>query len=393
MRIQVCVYLAVLLMGSSLHAGSSALTPQLEQLRSEGFDALYNMRYEEAKAKFLQMTKLDAGHPAGYIYTAGSIWLNYLFKLRRLQTSLYNRNDAFFTKTVRELDPVVDKEFQDTMAQGIQLCESRIKSNKNDIHALYYLGVAKGAYAGYETTVRRSFFSSLRNGAVAVDLHRSVLKKDPHFIDANLSIGLYDYVVGSLPLAVKVLVFLGGVRGSKKDGLLKLEKVVKEGQYARDEAAVILILLYDREKRLEDSLKLLQTLSAKYPGNSVFRLETGRTLARLHRSQESLQHFEILLQDQSAMNYIPDLIHYQYAAALFESKAWDRAYFHFVSAASHPKAPESLVTMARLDVGRCLDAMGKHQLAQAEYQFVLRRPEAFDAHDLAKTYMKRPFTP
>ncbi|HEY4490538.1 MAG TPA: hypothetical protein VI958_01010, partial [Acidobacteriota bacterium] len=223
----------ILLLASSAMASATALTPELESIRAEGFEALYNMNYEMAKTKFESMTKVDPQHPAGYIYTASTVWLNYLFKLRRLQTSLYNRNDAFFTKKTKELDPAVDKEFTEIMSKGMRLCEEKLKKDKNDIHAMYYLGIAKGAYAGYETTVRRSFFSSLKNGSAAVDLHRNVLKRDPGFIDAYVSLGMYDYVTGSLPLAVKILAFLGGVRGSKKDGIAKLEKVVREGHYAR----------------------------------------------------------------------------------------------------------------------------------------------------------------
>ncbi|HJZ12705.1 MAG TPA: tetratricopeptide repeat protein, partial [Acidobacteriota bacterium] len=320
-------------------------------------------------------------------------WLNYLFKLRRLQTSLYNRNDAFFTKKTKELDPAVDKEFTEIMSKGMRLCEEKLKKDKNDIHAMYYLGIAKGAYAGYETTVRRSFFSSLKNGSAAVDLHRNVLKRDPGFIDAYVSLGMYDYVTGSLPLAVKILAFLGGVRGSKKDGIAKLEKVVREGHYARVEAQVLLVLLYDREKRLGDSLNLLKELSVKFPRNSVFQLEKGRTLAQLRKTQESLSVFEGLLQDTAAMKYMPDLIHYQYAMALADSKQWQKAYYHFVVAASQRQAPESLVTMARLEAGKCLDAAGNHDLAKAEYQIVLRRDEAFDSHDKARQYIKKPFAP
>ena len=43
-----------------------------------------------------QSFKLQPDHPAGYIYMGNAIWLNYLADLRRLQTNVYNKNDAFF---------------------------------------------------------------------------------------------------------------------------------------------------------------------------------------------------------------------------------------------------------------------------------------------------------
>jgi hypothetical protein len=69
-----------------------------------------------------------------------------------------------------------------------------------------------------EEAVERRHFAALRDGSDAVDHHRAVLKLDPKYIDAQVTIGLYEYAVGSLPLPVKLLAGLTGFRGSKKKG-------------------------------------------------------------------------------------------------------------------------------------------------------------------------------
>ena len=61
-----------------------------------------------------------------------------------------------------------------------------------------------------------------------------VLKLAPDFHDAELTIGLMNYVIGSFPLPTKMLAATMGVRGSKKRGLETLERVAKEGKWARD---------------------------------------------------------------------------------------------------------------------------------------------------------------
>jgi len=381
------------LLASIVSAEPELFSPELKSRRMAGFEALYNMEYEPAAKHFQEMIAMDPAHPAGYIYLASSVWLKHLAFLRRLQTQLYNRNDSFFVKANDTVDPAVDRQFQDLIEKGMQLAETRLKKDKNDIAALYFLGVAKGALAGYESTVKRSFFSSLRNGSKAVELHRAVLKRDPNFIDAYLSVGMYDYVVGSLPFAVKILAFIGGHHGSKKDGLAKLERVYKEGTLARVEAGVILVLLYDREKRLEDSVKIQRELSARYSRNPIFRSEMARTLARLGRYSESVKLYEALLADPVALDYMPDLINYQYAETLFDLNLWAKAYHHYVVSAGFPKAPESLITMAHLEAGKCLDAMVKRELALKEYQFVLNRAQAFRSREEAQKYLKEPFQP
>ena len=83
-----------------------------------------------------------------------------------------------------------------------------------------------------------------------------MLKLAPDFHDAELTIGLMNYVIGSLPLPAKMLAATMGVRGAKKRGLEALECVAKEGKWARDIARMLLIDLYKREKRFDDAAKL-----------------------------------------------------------------------------------------------------------------------------------------
>ena len=172
-----------------------------------------------------------------------------------------------------------------------------------------------------------------------------------------------------------------------------LERVMKEGNYAKEEAAALLVLLYGREKRLEDSRKILEQLSGKYPGNKFFRLELASVLTELKQYPESFQVFGAMLRDPDAMDYMADMIHYKYAEALFDSGSYEPAYDHFVEAGRSPKAPTGLITMTHLESGKCLDALGKRDQAIAEYKLVLRERETLDSHDRAKKYLKKPFQP
>ena len=393
MRMAIALSAFLLLLPYTAVAAPRVLPPELDELRTEGYEFLMNMNYAEARKKFEQMIETDPKHPAGYVYLSHAIWQNHLAALRRLQTRMYNKTDAFFRETKEEVDPKVDKEFQKCIRQGMSLADQMLKSDENDVTALYYMGMAKNTVAGYDATVKRSFFSALRNASKGTGMHRKILKMDASFLDAQLSVGLYNYVIGSLPVVVKILVFFGGVKGSKKEGLKMLEAVAENGNYSRDEAAVLLVMLYSREKRKEESLKLIGRLTEKYPHNSLFRLEKATLLGELGEDEESLKVFEDLLHDPSAYEYMPDLIHYQYAEALFDAKLWEKAHHHYLESSQSSKAPDGLVTMAHLGSGKSLDAMGRRDAAKVEYQHVLKRKEAMDSHDMASKYLKKPFQP
>jgi tetratricopeptide (TPR) repeat protein len=356
------------------------------------FRLLYQMEYPAAKEQFRVMIGKDTKHPAGYVYLASAVWLEHLSKLRRIQTQVYNRGNAFFRQRESSIDPVVEKLFYSTVEKGMVRAKMRLKTNQNDLAGLYYLGTAHGAIAGYESTVKRAFFSSLQHGTEAVKAHKRLIERYPNFADAYVSIGMYNYVVGKLPRAVKLLMMLGGVRGSRTEGLKQLENAAVNGSLARDEAAAILVLLYDREKKHESALKLLQKLAAKYPGNPVFRFESATMLGKLGQFQESIEIYESLLKEEHARNLLLDFIHFEYAETLFVSGSWQKAYEHYLTARRVKNdSPIGLITMSHLRSGQCLNAMGKHQEAAIEYAYVLKQPDVKGSRDLAKQYLKRPY--
>lgn len=385
------VLLMTLLYISNVAAGAGILSPEMDQLRKDGFNALFNMDYPSARKSFEDMKAIDPQHPAGYIYLANAIWLGHMATLRRLQSQVFNRDNSFFSETDDPTDPDVDKEFNKAITRGISMAQNRLQANKNDTVGLYYLGMGRTLIAGYEGTIKRSFFSALRNASKGVGLHKTLLALDPHCVDANLSIGTFDYVVGSLPLAVKILIFFGGVHGSKSDGLRRLELVARDGNYARDEAAVILMVLYEREKKVEKSLELIQEKTKQYPRNYFFQLQLGSDLVELGRYKESFAVYDRMLNDPGAMNYMSDLIHYQYGDALLQLRAWKRAREHYLAAIESTHATEGLVTMARLGSARCLDALGERTEAIVEYNQVLKRKNIFDSHKSAEAQLKNPY--
>src|SRR5262245_26454781 len=181
-----CLLFFICIFPALVHAETGPLSPQMNEIREQGFNALFNMNYTASKVKFEEMIALEPRQPAGYIYLANAIWLNYLASLRRLQSNVYNRSNAFYkdSKDV-EVDPAVDSSFHENIDKGILHAEAELAANNKNVAALYYLGLAKNISAGYEATVKRSFFSALKNGSKGVELHKEVLKQDPAFIDAG----------------------------------------------------------------------------------------------------------------------------------------------------------------------------------------------------------------
>src|SRR6266536_5957956 len=149
---------------------------------------------------------------AGPQLLAARLWIKTLYESRRLQSSLYS-SESFYSSGDDKVDPKIISEFRNLTREAKRLAEVRLKQNLKDIEALDWLAVISGLKASFEEAVERRHFAALRDGDDAVDRHREVLKLNPEFIDAGLTVGLYEYVVGSLPLPVKVIAGITGFRG------------------------------------------------------------------------------------------------------------------------------------------------------------------------------------
>ena len=380
---------------------------RFEELRRSGLDALYNIDYDKAQRDFKEIVQLYPNHPGGYQLLAARLWIKTLYESRRLQVSLYS-SESFYTNGDDKVDPKIVTEFRNLTREAKRLAEAKLKQEPKNVEALDFLANTEGLKASFEEAVERRHFAALRDGNDAVDHHREVLKLDPKYVDAQITIGLYEYVVGSLPLPVKILAGATGYRGSKKRGLAMLEQVAREGHWAQDDAKTVLVLLYTREKRFADVLKLTRELSAKYPRNYLLRLETADALVSLagvkrkekdvagavQAEKEAFATFDELLRDRSVRDTAAralDLIHFKYGEVLLMAGYNDRAAKEFLAATKVERAEPGLITMAHLYAARSFDVAGRREEALTQYKEVLARPNVYDAHEEAKRGLRQAY--
>src|SRR5688500_1765208 len=187
-----------------------------------------------------------------------------------------------------------------------------------------------------------------------------------------------------------------------------LEQVAQEGTWAQDDAKSVLIVLYTREKRFAEKVKLTRELSEKYPRNYLLLLETADALVSLaaqkrkendvtgaaQAEKEAFATFDEILRDRNvreAASRALDLIHFKYGEALLTAGYHERAAKEFLATTKVDRAETGLVTMAHLYAARAYDAGGKRDEALAQYKTVLARPNVYDAHDAAKRGLQKAY--
>lgn len=384
-----------------------ATTPRLDDLQAQGSEALFNLDYDVAQQKFKEMVRLYPDDPTGPQMQATTLWLETLNQARRLQAAIYS-TQSFYTGPEDKPDPRVVQNFRDLTRQATELARTRLRRNPRDPESLYAIGATESLRAAFAATVERRFMAALSSGSRGVETQRDVLKLDPSFHDAELTIGMYDYIVGTLPLPVRLLASIAGAHGSKKRGIQTLERVAKEGQWTHDDAKVLLIAIYKKEKRFPEALALSRELQEKYPRNYLFRLETAdslvsqavferqasRTGEAAALETEALNAFETMLHEHPAIGAAPralDLVHFRYGEALLLMGRAEPAAREFLAATTVKGAEAGVVSRAHLRAAQSFDLAGKRSEALAEYRVVLSRPNVYDSYDQARRGQREPY--
>jgi tetratricopeptide (TPR) repeat protein len=405
--LSVCSFASALAQPGDNKRETAVVSPRLEELQRKGSEALFNLEYDTARQKFKEMSRLYPYDPLGPHMLATTLWLEMLNQARRLQAAIYS-TQSFYAGTEDKPDPRMVQDFRDLTRQATQLAKAGLQRNPRDPQTLYMLGATESLKAAFAATVERRFIVALRSGSSGVATQRDVRKLDPSFHDAELTIGMYDYIVGTLPLPARVLAGIAGTHGSKKRGIQTLERVAQKGQWTRDDAKVLLIAIYKKERRFLEALALSRELQDKYPRNYLFRLETadalvsqgvlGRQASKTKEAEamesEALSTFETMLHERptaGAPARALDLIHARYGEALLLLGQWERAAREFLAATAVKGADAVMVSRAHLRAAQAFDLAGNRSEALAEYRVVLSRPNIYDSYDQARRGQKEPY--
>ena len=187
--------------------------------------------------------------------------------------SVYSKGaDAVLERRVTA-PPTFFKELNGVLDEVEGLEEQRLRRDRKDQEALYWMGVTYSTRSELEFTLKHSYLGALRNGGKARHYNLELLKQDPAAVDAYFVLGLADYVAGSLPWYLRVLASMGGYHGTRNQGLTELREVSEKGNRARVDAKIVLAALYRRERMYPQAVELLRELQRSYPRNYLIPSE------------------------------------------------------------------------------------------------------------------------
>jgi len=395
--IMFCRYMwpSIMLLVVCVTTATAGTDPKL--IYNQSTDALYNLDFNTAQHGYETLTHDYPDNPDYWNALAASIWLRIMYDQQKLNVESFS-GDSLGTKDSRDaVNPKEEKRLRDTIATALAKCDAMLKKNPKDVQALYAKGIANATLASFEASAKRSYLSAGGKAKTARDLHQQVLEIDPTFDDARMSIGTFNYVVGVIPGFVRFLLLPLGIRSAGKElGIQQLETAAAKGKNTSTDARMMLIVVYNREKRYDDALKIVSELHMRYPRNFIFEMAEGSTYRKMKRWDDAVRTYEQILakvegRKDGYERLAAHKVYYLLGTSNVDRLQLDAAIDAFGHVVKSKDAPANDKANAHLWMGKIYDSGGQRTQALQEYDAILALDCDSNIKAQAEQFKRKPY--
>lgn len=396
-RVTIPTVAAGCLLAGTLMSANSAAT----HFRHQGNEQEYNLRLDQALSSYRQAVAADPEAPASHRAVAGTYLMRIAFR-RGVVTG-----DDFLAADVKADSINVPKPpadlalgFRQSAEQALRLAEEQVQAHPESADAHFQLGSTIGLLASYSATVEGQVFAAFKYARRAYKANARALELDPQRKDAGLIVGAYQYIISNRSLPVRFLARMGGLGADKQTGIALIEAAARYPGENQTDAQMLLAMIYNKEQRYDEALKLLVDLQARYPDNRLLWLEAGATALRAGAFAEAKRHLDAGL---AKLATAPPphvfgeeaLWHYKRGAALVGLKR-DAEAATELKAALAAEGRHWVHARVHTELGKLADATGNRNGASQEYRLAVNLAKTAndaiglsEAEDLLNTPYRR----
>jgi tetratricopeptide (TPR) repeat protein len=403
--ILVPVVVALLLLSASSLAGAKEIPQRLPVSRSvpalerdplvrQGFDQFYSLEYDKAIRTFETVLKQHPDDPFAVNYLLSAVIFKELYRIGALDSEMYANNTFAERPAAKPVDPDVKAQIYALIDRATELAEARLKVDANDVDALYARGATRSMRSTWMGMGEKAWFAAVRSGSAARKDHERVLQLDPTYADAKTSVGVHNYIVGSLNWAAKFGASIIGISGSKEKGLQYLREAAASGGLSSMDAKIALALFLRREEKYKEALDVVRGMTRDYPRNFLVANEYAYLLNASGNGPEAVMAFRRVLNNCQAGRYAlarPELAAFGLGEALKGQRRFSEAARAYESVSGYREVEQELVQRADLSAGEMYDAVNERERALRMYRTVIEANEASTAAKLAKKRLKQPY--
>ena len=245
---------------------------------NDGYYAMYNLEFDAAHNHFHQWMTAHPDDCLGPASDAAAYMFSEFEILGVLDIELFADDSRFMSRTRPTVDPALKKGFTDRIAQAESLADAALKRNPKDANALYCKAIASGMQGDWASLIDRQEYGAYRYSEMASKYAKQVLAVDPTLYDANLSVGIENYMLSLKATPIRWILGLAGAGTSKSEGVRLLKLTAEKGHYTAPFARLMLAVGELRDGRTQQCKEILIGLSKDFPRNTLYQ----RQIARMH---------------------------------------------------------------------------------------------------------------
>ncbi len=362
----------------------------------EGYEHFYNLDYPGAIERFQRFHAAHPGDPQGTVLLLEAEIFQELYRQDLLDTTFY-ANDGFLSgRHATEEDPQTRDRILALADETVNEADWRLKQNPNDVDALYARGWSRALKCTYVAMVERAYGTGFRLATKAREDCQRVLELDPNYVDAKLVVGVYEYVVGALPLPFKFLIGFVGITGSKTKGLEMLTDDGNRGATTSVEARTAIALFLRRESRYKEAIQVIRGLKAEYPHDYLFWLEEANLRKDAGEGMAAVNAYREIIAAEARPRYFyqarMELTYFGLGDALRGQRHLSEAAQAYEQAAGTQNVSPELKIRSLLAAGECRDLNGERQLAVNDYKAAIAAGPETSRADTARRYLRNAYT-
>lgn len=376
---------------ATVHTNAMNFDPRVR----EAYRYFYLLDYPAAVDRFERFHQQHPGDPQATAMLLDALIFQELYRKDLLDTTFY-ANDGFLTgKHATEEDPRKRDQIFALTDEVVHEADWRLKQNPNDVDALFARGWARSLKCAYVAMVERGFGSGFRLASKAKDDCARVLQIDPDYVDAKLVVGVYEYVVGALPLPFKFLIGFAGITGSKSKGMELLRDDARRGTATNVEARTVIALFLRREGKYKDAIEVVLGLKQQFPRDYLFCLEEANLRKDAGEGMRAVEAYQQIIADGAKPGYFAEarleLTYFGLGDSLRGQRRYAEAAHAYEQAAGSAGVGTELKVRTLLAAGECHDILGERQQAIRDYQAAITSGPNTSRAETARKRLNSPY--
>lgn len=248
-----------------------------EELLERGIEAFYDTDWVTSSAIFERMKIVSPDDPRPYFFESMMPFLEYFL-----------------------VNPTVElaDQFLILSEIAVNLSEKRLSNSPNDTTMVLLLSGLHG-YRGLVAADQDRHRIALSSGLTGFNYTRQLLSLGSDRPDARIGRGMFYYMIGSIPSGMRWASNMVGLRASIEDGFDELKVAAKSDSYVSNDAKMMLMYLYQKEERYEESLFYALQLTEKLPDNVIFLYKKAEIYEQLNNMEDALNVYKEILRKEN----------------------------------------------------------------------------------------------